>query len=46
MAFESVNNEFGLKSEAQGTVLSVPVDQVFKIQGKKQDRCETKITSI
>jgi hypothetical protein len=28
---ESVNNEFGLKSEAQGTVLSVPVDKVFKI---------------
>ena len=28
---ESVNNEFGLKSEAQGTVLSLPVDQVFKI---------------
>lgn len=28
---ESVNNEFGLKSEAQGTVLSIPVDQVFKI---------------
>ena len=28
---ESVNNEFGLKSEAQGVVLSVPVDKVFKI---------------
>lgn len=28
---EDVNNEFGLKSEAQGTVLSVPVDKVFKI---------------
>lgn len=28
---ESVNNEFGLKSEAQGTVLSIPVDKVFKI---------------
>lgn len=28
---EDVNNEFGLKTEAQGTVLSVPVDKVFKI---------------
>lgn len=28
---EAVNNEFGLKSEAQGVVLSVPVDKVFKI---------------
>ena len=28
---EAVNNEFGLKSEAQGTVLSIPVDKVFKI---------------
>ena len=28
---ESVNSEFGLKSEAQGTVLSIPVDKVFKI---------------
>ena len=28
---EDVNNEFGLKSEAQGVVLSVPVDKVFKI---------------
>lgn len=28
---EDVNNQFGLKSEAQGTVLSVPVDKVFKI---------------
>lgn len=28
---EDVNAEFGLKSEAQGTVLSVPVDKVFKI---------------
>ncbi|MBO5339292.1 MAG: hypothetical protein J6A96_06290 [Clostridia bacterium] len=28
---ESVNSEFGLKSEAQGVVLSVPVDKVFKI---------------
>ncbi len=28
---EDVNNEFGLKSEAQGTVLAVPVDKVFKI---------------
>ena len=28
---ESVNKEFGLKSEAQGTVLSIPVDKVFKI---------------
>ena len=28
---EDVNSEFGLKSEAQGVVLSVPVDQVFKI---------------
>lgn len=28
---ESVNQKFGLKSEAQGTVLSVPVDKVFKI---------------
>jgi hypothetical protein len=28
---EDVNNEFGLKSEAQGTVLSVPVEKVFKI---------------
>ncbi|MBQ7226650.1 MAG: hypothetical protein IJX02_08650 [Clostridia bacterium] len=28
---EDVNREFGLKSEAQGTVLSVPVDKVFKI---------------
>ncbi len=28
---EDVNNEFGLKSEAQGTVLSIPVDKVFKI---------------
>lgn len=28
---ESVNEEFGLKSEAQGVVLSVPVDKVFKI---------------
>ena len=28
---EDVNREFGLKSEAQGVVLSVPVDKVFKI---------------
>lgn len=28
---EDVNREFGLKSEAQGIVLSVPVDKVFKI---------------
>jgi hypothetical protein len=28
---EDVNSEFGLKSEAQGTVFSVPVDKVFKI---------------
>ena len=28
---ESVNTEYGLKSEAQGVVLSVPVDKVFKI---------------
>lgn len=28
---EAVNAEFGLKSEAQGVVLSVPVDKVFKI---------------
>jgi len=28
---EDINKEFGLKSEAQGTVLSVPVDKVFKI---------------
>ena len=28
---EDVNAEFGLKSEAQGTVLSVPVDKVFNI---------------
>ena len=28
---EDINNRFGLKSEAQGTVLSVPVDKVFKI---------------
>ena len=28
---EAVNNEFGLKSEAQGVVLSVPVDNVYKI---------------
>ena len=28
---ESVNRKYGLKSEAQGTVLSVPVDKVFKI---------------
>ena len=28
---EDVNTEFGLKSEAQGTVLAVPVDKVFKI---------------
>ena len=28
---EDVNSEFGLKSEAQGVVLSGPVDQVFKI---------------
>ncbi|MBO5313410.1 MAG: hypothetical protein J6B29_05530 [Clostridia bacterium] len=28
---EAVNNEFGLKSKAQGVVLSVPVDKVFKI---------------
>lgn len=28
---EDVNAEFGLKSEAQGTVLSIPVDKVFKI---------------
>lgn len=28
---ESVNAEFGLKSEAQGTVLSIPVNKVFKI---------------
>lgn len=28
---EDINNEFGLKSEAQGTVLSIPVDKVFKI---------------
>ena len=28
---EDVNNEFGLKSEAQGVVLSVPVEKVFKI---------------
>ncbi len=28
---EDVNSEFGLKSEAQGVVLSVPVDKVFKI---------------
>ena len=28
---EEVNNKFGLKSEAQGTVLALPVDKVFKI---------------
>lgn len=28
---ESVNSQFGLKSEAQGVVLSLPVDKVFKI---------------
>ena len=28
---EDVNTEFGLKSEAQGVVLSVPVEKVFKI---------------
>ena len=28
---EDVNAEFGLKSEAQGNVLSIPVDKVFKI---------------
>ena len=28
---EDVNREFGLKSAAQGTVLSLPVDKVFKI---------------
>ena len=28
---EDINREFGLKSEAQGTVFSVPVDKVFKI---------------
>ena len=28
---EDVNREYGLKSAAQGTVLSVPVDKVFKI---------------
>ena len=28
---ESVNTEFGLKSEAQGVVLSIPVEKVFKI---------------
>ena len=28
---EDVNREYGLKSDAQGTVLSVPVDKVFKI---------------
>ena len=28
---EDVNREFGLKSEAQGVVLSIPVDKVFKI---------------
>ena len=28
---EDVNEQFGLKSEAQGTVLSLPVDKVFKI---------------
>ncbi len=28
---EDINNKFGLKSEAQGTVLAVPVDKVFKI---------------
>ena len=28
---EDVNSEFGLKSEAQGTVLSIPVEKVFKI---------------
>ena len=28
---EDVNREFGLKSEAQGVVLSIPVDNVFKI---------------
>lgn len=28
---EDVNREFGLKTEAQGVVLSVPVDKVFKI---------------
>lgn len=28
---EDVNNEFGLKSEAQGVVLSIPVEKVFKI---------------
>ena len=28
---EAVNAEYGLKSEAQGVVLSVPVDKVFKI---------------
>ena len=28
---EEVNNKFGLKSEAQGTVLALPVNKVFKI---------------
>ena len=28
---EDINRDFGLKSEAQGTVLSIPVDKVFKI---------------
>ena len=28
---EDVNREFGLKTDAQGVVLSVPVDKVFKI---------------
>ena len=28
---EDVNEQFGLKSEAQGTVLSLPVNKVFKI---------------
>ena len=28
---EAVNSQFGLKSDAQGVVLSVPVDKVFKI---------------
>ena len=28
---EDINSQFGLKSDAQGTVFSVPVDKVFKI---------------
>ena len=28
---EDVNREFGLKTDAQGIVLSIPVDKVFKI---------------